>query len=51
MDSWTVQLDREVQKRLNEAAFCAAVSSAATHLVESQFAQVMALKREVYAGA
>jgi hypothetical protein len=51
MDSWAVHLDRDVQKRLNEAAFCAAVSSAATQLVESQFAQVKALKREVYAGA
>jgi hypothetical protein len=51
MDSWTVHLDRDVQNRLNEAAFCTAVSSAASQLVESQFAQVRALKREVYAGA
>jgi hypothetical protein len=51
MDSWTVTLDRDVQKRLNEPAFCAAVSNAATELVESQFAQIRALKREVYAGA
>lgn len=51
MDSWVVTLDRDVQKRLTEQAFCAAVSSAATQLVESQFAQVRALKREVYADA
>ena len=50
MDSWVVHLDRGIQKRLNEAAFCAAVSEAATLLVESQFTQVKALKREVYAG-
>ena len=46
-----MHLDRDVQKRLNEQAFCAAVSSAATQLVEQQFAQVRALKREVYAGS
>ncbi len=51
MESWTVHLDRDVQKRLNEQAFCAAVSSAATQLVEQQFAQVRELKREVYAGS
>jgi hypothetical protein len=51
MESWTVHLDRDVQQRLDEQAFCAAVSSAATQLVESQFAQVRELKREVYAGS
>ncbi len=51
MDAWVVHLDRDVQQRLNETAFCAAASSAATQLVESQFAQVKALKREVYAGS
>lgn len=51
METWTVQLDRDVQRTLNEEAFCAAVSSAATQLVEQQFAQVRALKREVYAAA
>jgi hypothetical protein len=50
MESWVVHLDRDVQRRLNEAAFCAAVSRAATQLVELQFAEVKALKRQVYAG-
>lgn len=50
MESWAVHLDRDVQKKLTEQAFCAAVSSAATQLVEQQFAQVKALKRDVYAG-
>ena len=48
MDSWAVHLDRDVQLRMDEHAFCEAASSAATRLVESQFAQVRALKREVY---
>ena len=48
MDSWAVHLDRDLQLRMDEHAFCEAVSSAATRLVESQFAQVRALKREVY---
>jgi len=50
MESWAVHLDRDVQKNLDEQAFCAAVSGAATQLVEQQFAQVKTLKREVYAG-
>jgi hypothetical protein len=48
MDFWTVHLDRDVQRRLDEQAFCHAVSEAATGLVEMQLAQVRALKREVY---
>ena len=48
MDSWAVHVDRDVQRRMDEHAFCEAVSQAATHLVESQFAQVKALKREVF---
>jgi hypothetical protein len=51
MESWAVHLDRDVQKKLDEQAFCGAVSSAATQLVEQQFAEVKELKREVYAGA
>jgi hypothetical protein len=50
MDSWAVHLDRDIQRRLDANAFCEAVSRAATRLVESQLAQVRALKREVYAG-
>ena len=50
MDSWTVHLDRDIKKRLDEHAFCDAVSQAATQLVEAQFAQVKALKRKTYAG-
>ena len=48
MDSWAVHLDRDIQRRMDEHAFCEAVSRAATRLVESQLAQVRALKREVY---
>ena len=50
MDAWAVHLDRDVQERMDEHTFCELVSQAATRLVESQFAQVRALKREVYAG-
>jgi hypothetical protein len=48
MDSWAVHLDRDIQQRLDERAFCRAASEAATRLVEMQFARVRALKREVY---
>ena len=48
MESWTVHLDRDIQRRMDEHAFCDAVSRAATRLVESQFARVRALKREIY---
>jgi len=48
MDSWAVHLDRTIQRRMDEQTFCRAVSEAATRLVEMQFAQVRALKREVY---
>jgi len=48
MDTWAVHLDRDIQRLMDEHAFCEAVSRAATRLVESQFAQVGALKREVY---
>ena len=48
MDSWTVHLDRDIHGRMDEHAFCDAASRAATQLVESQFAQVRALKREIY---
>lgn len=51
MDGWAVQLARDVQSRLDEQAFCQAVSRAATQLVESQFAHIRELKREVYAEA
>ena len=50
MDSWAVHLDRDVQQRMDEVAFCDAVSRAATQLVELQLEAVRALKREVYAG-
>ena len=50
MESWAVHLDRDVQQRMVEMAFCDAVSRAATQLVEQQLAAVRALKREVYAG-
>ncbi|MEO6512908.1 MAG: hypothetical protein ABIO16_18060 [Nocardioides sp.] len=51
MESWAVHLEPDVQKRLSEQSFCAAVSSAASQLVAAQFAQVKELKREVYAGS
>jgi hypothetical protein len=48
MESWAVRLAPEVKQRLDEQAFCDAVSDAATELVTLQFAGVKALKREIY---
>ncbi len=48
MDSWAVRLASDVKQRLDEQSFCDAVSDAATELVTLQFADVKALKREIY---
>jgi len=48
MEFWTVDIQPGTLSTLDEASFCAAVSSAAREVVQDQFRQIRRLKDEIY---